>query len=128
MILEDEFGEYEDERVIGIQELTDKAQRSLFLVEPHFARVYIKYKNALHDRGFVEWEDYVHIFSSTIHEDLILKHPDWIDTNLGVLWKQDGDGFRIFGNDANDAYTIVTLGGSNTYAEERRDLVQLRKC
>ena len=117
VVLEDDYEDYEDERVIGVEGLKDWAKGSLFLIEPHFARVYVKYKHALRDMGLTAWEDYVHIFSSTIHEDLIIKHPDWLDVNLGVLWKQDQDGFRIFGSDREDSYTIVTLGGSNTYAD-----------
>ncbi len=116
LLLNNRYEEYEDKRVINIYELMYELD-DVFIVEPHFERVSIKYKNALHDLGYKEWKDFVHIFSSTINENVILENPDCIDVNLGLLWMQDENGFTVFGSTEADAYTIVTLGGSTTYAK-----------
>ena len=108
---------YENEKAVNIYELMYEDIGTFFIVEPHAGRACIKYKNVLAEMGYVEWQDYVHIFSTAMYEDVIVRSPDCIDINLGVLWSQDRDGFTVFGSDREDAYTIVSLGGSTTYAD-----------
>lgn len=116
LIINNSYDDYEDERVINIYELMYEIE-DIFVVEPHFERIFIKYKKALLDIGYIEMKDFVHIFSSTIRKNTILENPDCIDVNLGLLWMQDENGFTVFGSLREDAYTIVTLGGSTTYAK-----------
>lgn len=108
---------YEDERVINMYDLIYE-EEPFFIVEPHYERVFIKYQNGLNDLGYKEWKDYVHIFSRSIKQDVIVRFTDCIDINLGVLWSQDKDGFTVYGNREKGVYTIVTLGGSTTYADQ----------
>lgn len=108
---------YQDERAVNLYDLIYEEDR-LFVIEPHYERVCIKFKNALADLDYREWRDYIHIFSGAIHQDVIVRYTDCIDINLGVSWSQDQDGFTVYGSTGEDTYTIVTLGGSTTYADQ----------
>ncbi len=119
LLLENDIQELacQDERIINLYDLMYEEEK-FFVVEPHYDRVHIKFKNALGDLEYKEWNDFVHIFNNAIHQEVIVRFTECIDINLGVSWNQDEDGFTIYGDRDDDTYTIVTLGGSTTYSDQ----------